>query len=247
MLGMTCCIVYKRISMLLLPFPLFVQFSFSPSKFSATNFSSSVWARVFKFCIHIESSQVYWDRKQTSKLYFGVFFLFSISHSNVIYIGKFVTNISQELLHIEFCNLVQMVWIICCFMWKRTRLLLIILPLISSIFLSNFQISNNFISLFSGTERPTKLKVHTWTVDWCTMYTWISLLVLIYSFISSMFFLSNSKTLNFCHTFLWDLQSWNLIHIWAMGWSIAYTKYKQSEYTCSFIFFFFSVFPISKE
>ena len=53
-----------------------------------------------------------------------------------------------------------MLWIICCFMWKRTRLLLLILPLISSFFFcSNFQISNNFISLFSRTERPTKLKL----------------------------------------------------------------------------------------
>ena len=42
----------------------------------------------------------------------------------------------------------------------------IFLPLISSFFfLSNFQISDNFISLFSGTERHTKLKLgHTWTV-----------------------------------------------------------------------------------
>ena len=48
----------------------------------------------------------------------------------------------------------------CCFVWKRTRLLLLILPLISSfLFLSNVRISNNFISLFSGTERPTKLKL----------------------------------------------------------------------------------------
>ena len=86
--------------------------------------------------------------------------LVSISHSNVIYIGKFVTNISQELLHIEFCNLVQMLWIICCFMWKRTSLLLIFLPLISSFFfLSKFLILDNFISLFSGTEGPTKLKL----------------------------------------------------------------------------------------
>ena len=67
-------------------------------------------------------------------------------------------------------------------MWKRTRFFLLILPLISScfwrrqdvetlktvfclislnifIFLSNFQISKNFISLFSGTERLTKLKL----------------------------------------------------------------------------------------
>ena len=71
-----------------------------------------------------------------------------------------MTNISQELLHIGFCNLVQMLWIICCFMWKRTRFLLLILPLISSFFfLSNFQISKNFVSLFSGTERHTKLKL----------------------------------------------------------------------------------------
>ena len=90
---------------------------------------------------------------KTAEIYFSFFFLYSISHSNVIYIGKFVTNISQELLHIEFCNLVQMLWIICCFMWKGTRLLLRILPLISSFFfLSNFQVSNNLISLFSGTE-----------------------------------------------------------------------------------------------
>ena len=71
-----------------------------------------------------------------------------------------MTNISQELLHIGFCNLVQVLWIICCFMWKRTRFLLLILPLISSLFfLSNFQISKTFISLFSGTERHTKLKL----------------------------------------------------------------------------------------
>ena len=71
-----------------------------------------------------------------------------------------MTNISQELLHIGFCNLVQVLWIICCFMWKRTRFLLLILPLISSLFfLSYFQISKTFISLFSGTEWHTKLKL----------------------------------------------------------------------------------------
>ena len=71
-----------------------------------------------------------------------------------------MTNISQELLHVGFCNLVQVLWIIRCFMWKRTRFLLLILPLISSFFfLSNFQISKTFISLFSGTERHTKLKL----------------------------------------------------------------------------------------
>ena len=71
-----------------------------------------------------------------------------------------MTNISQELLHVGFCNLVQVLWIICCFVWKRTRFLLLNLPLISSFFfLSNFQIWKNYISLFSGTVRHTKLKL----------------------------------------------------------------------------------------
>ena len=61
------------------------------------------------------------------------------------------------------------------------------------------------------------------------------------------FFLTNSKTLIFCHTFLWVVQSWNLIHTWAKHWSIVYTKYKQPEYTCSFIFLLFSVSPIRKD
>ena len=108
----------------------------------------------------LREAKYIWTENKTAEIYFALSFLFSISRSNVIYIGKFVTNISQELLHTEFCNLIQMLWIICYFMSKRTRLLLLILPLISSfLFLSNFQISNNFISLFSGTERPTKLKL----------------------------------------------------------------------------------------
>ena len=48
----------------------------------------------------------------------------------------------------------------CCFICKRTRFLLLILPLISSFFfLSNFQIYRRSICLFSGTERHTKLKL----------------------------------------------------------------------------------------
>ena len=76
--------------------------------------------------------------------------------------------------------------------------------------------------------------VLTWTVGWCYVYTWTRLLVLIYSFISLIFFLSNFKTLNFCHTFLWGLQSWNLIHTCAMGWS--------TQAACTYfslLFFFF--------
>ena len=159
-----------------------------------------------------------------------------------------MTNISQELLHIGFCNLVQVLWIICSFMWKRTRFLLLILPLISSLFfLSNFQISKTFISLFSGTEWHTKLKLGPHMDSRLMYHVYLNqagVYLFLYFFI---FFLTNSKTLIFCHTFLWVLQSWNLIHTWAKGWSIVYTKYKQPEYTCSFIFLLFSISPISKD
>ena len=85
-----------------------------------------------------------------------------------------MTNISQELLHIGFCNLIQVLWIISCFMGKRTRFLLLILPLISSFFfLSNFQIFKKFHLFFSGTERDTKLKLdtHIWAKCWSIVYT----------------------------------------------------------------------------
>ena len=71
--------------MLLLPFPLLVHFPFSPSKFSVINFLASLRARVFKFCIHIESGQVYCGTENKTEIYFAVFPLFSISHTNVIH------------------------------------------------------------------------------------------------------------------------------------------------------------------
>ena len=71
-----------------LSFPLFVHFSFSPIKHFVTEFSAPIIARVFKFCIHLERGQVYCGTEnQDAEIYFYhlfPFFLFSISHSNVI-------------------------------------------------------------------------------------------------------------------------------------------------------------------
>ena len=77
------------------------------------------------------------------------------------------------------------------------RLLLHIRPFISSFFfLSNFQTLKIFITLFSGTVRPRRLKLGT-HVDHggCIVYTRIRLLLLIRPFISSFFFISNFQTL----------------------------------------------------
>ena len=186
---------------------------------------------------------------QKTKLLRFIFFPFSISHSNVIYIGKFVINISQELLHIEFCNLAQMLWIICCFMWKRTRLVLLILPLISSFFfLSNFQISNNFISLFPGTERPTKLKLGSHMDSRLVYHVYLNQAAGAYLFFYFFNFLSlkfpNIKffVILFCEAY--KVENWYTYGQWVD--LLRTPKYKQPEYTCSFIFFFFLSFQLAK-
>ena len=66
-------------------YSLICPFSFSPSKFSFTYFLAFMRARVFKFCIHIESGQVYCVTENKTEIYSAFFFLFSISHSNVIH------------------------------------------------------------------------------------------------------------------------------------------------------------------
>ena len=39
--------------------PVFVHFSFSPTKISVTDFAASIGAWVFELCIHLEGGQVY--------------------------------------------------------------------------------------------------------------------------------------------------------------------------------------------
>ena len=64
-------------------------FSISPIKISVTDFSAFMRAKVFKFCIHIESGQVYCEKENhDTEINFCLlfaFFRFSISHSNVIH------------------------------------------------------------------------------------------------------------------------------------------------------------------
>ena len=82
----------------------------------------------------------------------------------------------------------------------------------------SFQFStlNFFVTLFSGTMRPRRLKISThWTVGRFIMYIRIRLLLLIHPFISLFFFLSNFQHWTFSSLFsqeLWGLEDWNLEH-----------------------------------
>ena len=82
-------------------------------------------------------------------------------------------------------------------MYTRIRLLLLIRLSYFFIFLSNFQTLKCFITFFSGTVRPRRLKLGT-HVDIGhigIVHIGIRLLLLIRPFISSFFFLSNFQTL----------------------------------------------------
>ena len=86
-----------------------------------------------------------------------------------------------------------------CIVYTGIRPLVLIRPFISSfIFLSSLQTLKFFVTLFSGTMRPRRLKlVHTWTKGRCIVYTGNRLLLLIHPFIFSFFFLSNFQTFKF--------------------------------------------------
>ena len=128
-----------------------------------------------------------------------------------------------------------------CILYTRIRLLLIC-PFISSFFfLSNFQTLKFFVTLFSRTVRPRRLKLGT-HVDSGQMYRvyrnhaaasyWSP-----YFFI---FFLSNFQTLKFLAHFyqeLWGLEGWNLVHMWT---GLIYGVYQnQAAAAYSFLYFFF--------
>ena len=113
------------------------------------------------------------------------------------------------------------------------------------IFLSlQFSTLKFFVTLFSGTVRPRRLKflVHPWTLGRCIMYTRIRLLLLIHPFISSFFFLSNFQQWNVSSHFsreLWGLEDWKLVHTWTVGRCIMYTRIRLLLLIHPFIFSFF--------
>ena len=118
------------------------------------------------------------------------------------------------------------------------------LSLYSFFFLSNFQTLKCFVTLFSGTLRPTKLKLGT--VGGCIVCTGIRLLLLINPFISSFFFLSNFQTLNFLSHFSQEQRPkkcfWYTHHMYNM---LMYCVYQNlaaaAAYLCLYFFIFLSV------
>ena len=111
-----------------------------------------------------------------------------------------------------------------------------------------FQTLEFFVTLFSGTVRPRKLKLGTRMGSGQMYHVYQNqAAALICPFISSFFFLSNFQHWNFSSHFsqeLWGLEDWNLVHTWAVGRCIMYTGIRLLLLICPFIssFFFLSNF-----
>ena len=123
----------------------------------------------------------------------------------------------------------------------RNHAAALIHPIIFFIFfLSNFQTLKIFVTLFSGTVRPRRLKLGT-HVDSEQMYrvyrnraTAAYLSLYFFIFLSLQF--SNIEI--FCHFSqeLWGLEGWNLVRSWTVGRCIIYTGNRLLLLISPFIF-----------
>ena len=137
-------------------------------------------------------------------------------------------------------------WIVCrCIVYTGIRLLLIC-PFISSFFfLSNFQTLKFFVTLFSQTVRPRRLKLGTRVESGQMYHVYRNQTAAAYSspyfFI---FFLSNFQTLKFFSHFyqeLWGLEGWNLVYTWTVGRCMVYTRIRLLLLIHPFIFSFSNI------
>ena len=151
-------------------------------------------------------------------------FISSFSFSPVF---KHSSHFYQELRGLEGWNVVHTWTVGGCIVYTRIRLLLLIHPFILSF--SNIQTLKIFVTLFSGTVRPRRLKLGA-HVDNGWMYrvyqnqaaaAYLSLYFFV--FLSLQF--SNIKMfLSHFSQELWGLEGWNVIPTWTMGGWIVYTE-----------------------
>ena len=85
---------------------------------SVTSFSAPIEASVFKFKVHLQVGKGYSvnENKDANPhfAFFLQFFIFSFCRSYIIHMDIFLSKISQQLLHLRFCNLIQSLIVISC-------------------------------------------------------------------------------------------------------------------------------------
>ena len=202
--------------------------------------------RRLKLGTHLDSGQMYRVyRNQAApaylSLYFSFFFLSNFQTLKIFvtfFSGTMRSRTRKLVTHMENW------WI---YRVYRNHAAAVICPFILFLFffLSNFQTLKIFVTLFSGTVRPRKL-VHTWTVGRCILCTTIMLLLHIYPFISSFFFLSNFQTLIFFFTLVSGIVRPRRLKLGThMDSGQIYRVYRNqaaAAYSSFYFFFFLSMF-----
>ena len=133
--------------------------SFQTLKFLVTLFSGTVRPRRLTLGTHVDSGQMYHIYQNQAAALIYPFISSFFFHSSFQILKFFVTLVwgtvwSRRLklgTHVDSGQMYRVYWI---------RLLLLICPFLSSVFfLSNFQTLKFFLTLFSGTVRPRRLKL----------------------------------------------------------------------------------------
>ena len=172
----------------------FIFFSLQSSNikiFRHIFFSGTVRLRRLKLGTHVDSGQmyrVYGNQAAAAYSSLNFFTFLSLLFSNIKIFRHFF---SQELWGLESWNLVHTWTVGRCIVYTGIRLLLLIRPFISSFFfLSFFQTLQFFITLFSGTVKPRKLKLDIHVNSRRLYRVYQNQAAAAYSFTSSLFFLS---------------------------------------------------------
>ena len=92
------CIVLQNTATYCLSVPLFVHFSFTSMEF-VTDFSASIGASVFKFCVHLQVGEVYCvnENKDENPHILPSFFIFSFCRPykirmDIFFCQRFLSN-----------------------------------------------------------------------------------------------------------------------------------------------------------
>ena len=186
-----CCLFIPFIS------SFFFLSNIQTLKFFVTLFSGTVRPRRLKLGTHVDSGQMYRVyRNQVAAAYSSLYyFLFFLSNFQIF---KFFITLFSGTVRPRRLELGTRMdsWQMYCVYWNQAAAAY--LSLYSVFFLSNFQTLKFFVTLFSGTVRPRRLKLGT-HVDSGQMYRVYrsQAAALIHLSISSFFFLSNFQTLKF--------------------------------------------------
>ena len=137
-----------------------------------------------------------------------------------------------------------------CMVYTGIRLLLLICPFISSFFfLSNFQTLQLFITLFSGTVRPRRLKLNTRVDSWQLYHVFRNQAAAAYLSLYSVFFLSNFQTLKIFVTLFSGIVRPRRLKLGAYvdnGWMYRVYRNQAAAAYSSYLFLHFSFSPIFK-